>query len=156
MITSAIKRLEFLCNEIPSLLTKISESDFSVRPSPNKWSKKEILGHLIDSATNNHHRIVRGQFEDQPKINYDNHVWNKGNHYYEIPGSQLISFWTAYNKHLLEVIKRIPEEKLSNKVQTGETGEKDLMTLRFIIEDYVEHLEYHLRQIVRYENKKIV
>lgn len=150
MIETVTKRLEFLCNTIPLLLTKIDEKDFSTRPAPNKWSKKEILGHLIDSATNNHHRIVRGQFEHKPRITYENHVWNEGNHYQEMTGSHVISFWTIYNKHLLEIIKRIPKEKMTNEVETGETGEKHIMTMAFVIEDYLDHLEHHLHQLVTY------
>src|SRR5690606_10608830 len=120
------------------------------KPAPDKWSKKEILGHLIDSATNNHHRVVRGQFEHKPRITYDNHVWNAGNHYQALTSKHIISFWTAYNKHLLAVVKRIPTEKMMNEVETGEEGDKNTMTVAFVIEDYVDHLEYHLRQIVSY------
>lgn len=146
----AIKRLEFLCKTIPELLRRIDEKEFSFKPAPEKWSRKEILGHLIDSATNNHHRIVRGQSEYLPKITYSNEVWNPGNHYQELPIEHLISFWTVYNRHILEIIRRIPEERLLNQVITEEDGENTNKTIAFIIEDYVEHLEHHLRQLVSY------
>jgi hypothetical protein len=150
MIETVIKRLDFLCLTIPPLLEAIDEKDFSVSPAPGKWSKKEILGHLIASATNNHHRIVRGQQERRPRISYDNQVWNEGNHFQKMPGEQVISFWLAYNRHLLELIKHIPESKLINEVETGEEGDKNIVTLAFIIEDYLNHLEYHLHQLVDY------
>ena len=150
MIATVIARLEFLCNTVPALLQQIDENEFSTRPFPDKWSKKEIIGHLIDSATNNHHRIVRGQFENRPKITYDNYVWNRGNHYQSIPGAKIIYFWTAYNRHLLEIIKRIPDEKMTNQVETGEKGKKNFMTISLVIEDYLEHMEYHLRQVVNF------
>ena len=66
--TLAIERLEFLCNVIPSLLLEIEPLQFSAKPDRNKWSYKEIIGHLIDSATNNHQRFIRGQFEDRPSL----------------------------------------------------------------------------------------
>src|SRR6478736_6524805 len=100
MIEKPINRLDLLINTIPSLLTNIEDSNASLKPSPDKWSKKEILGHLIDSATNNHQRFIRGQFEDVPTISYDQNQWNRLNHYNEIALTQLIVFWMQYNKHL--------------------------------------------------------
>lgn len=146
-ITTSIEKLEHICKTVPVQLQLIDEKIFNEKPT-EKWSKKEILGHLIDSATNNHHRIVRGQFEVQPKITYNNDTWNNGNHYLELDTDYIISFWTAYNKFLVELIKHIPPEKLTNTVETGEEGNKSIMTLAFIIDDYVVHLEYHLKQIL--------
>lgn len=71
MIETSIARLQILCDTIPDLLLNIDEIIFSEKPSNNKWSKKEIIGHLIDSAANNHQRFVRAQFEDLPSIAYD-------------------------------------------------------------------------------------
>ena len=145
--TRSIERLRRLCEIIPPLLEQISDPEFLSKPSPEKWSKKEIIGHLIDSATNNHHRFVRGQFEKIPLITYDQNNWNQYGYYQQMESGRLISFWTAYNKHLLELIKRIPADKLSNTVDTG--GDKSL-SLEFLINDYVSHLEHHLRQVVTY------
>lgn len=71
MIQKSIERLAFLCETIPQLLFEIDDLTFSEELTSEKWSKKEILGHLIDSATNNHQRFVRCQFEDIPTITYD-------------------------------------------------------------------------------------
>lgn len=147
MVESAIKRLEYLCDIIPQLLTKFDEQTFSKKPAPGKWSKKEIIGHLIDSATNNHQRFVRAQFEDGPKITYNQNKWNEFNFYQKIDRQQIISFWTIYNRQLAELIKNIPEENLSKECKSGD--DKNL-TLDFLINDYVEHLEHHLRQVVTY------
>ncbi|MCE7038733.1 DinB family protein [Dyadobacter sp. CY312] len=147
MIKKSIERLEYLCGTIPDLLLKIDEVDFSEKPIPEKWSKKEIIGHLIDSATNNHHRFIRGQYEEIPTISYDQNKWNQYNYYQQIDSSQIIAFWTAYNRQLLELIKRIPEEKLGCKVNTGSNNS---FTIEFLVHDYVEHLEHHLRQVVEY------
>ena len=147
MINESIKRLQFLCDRIPDLLLELDQTTLSEKPSPGKWSKKEIIGHLIDSATNNHHRFVRGQYEELPTITYDQNKWNENNYYQHIDSSQIIAFWTAYNRQLLELIKRIPENKLGYKVNTGSDNS---YTIEFLIHDYVQHLEHHLRQVVTY------
>jgi hypothetical protein len=146
MIEQAIKRLEYIINTIPKFLNEIGEPDFSFKPIPTKWSKKEIIGHLIDSATNNHQRFVRGQFEQNPEIQYDQNKWCELSFYQQIDGQQIISFWTIYNKQLIEIIKRIPKENLSRQVKVGDK----LFTLEFLITDYVEHLEHHLKQVIEY------
>ena len=146
MITKAIDRLGYLCNTIPELLTGISDSLFSEKIRPEKWSKKEIIGHLIDSATNNHQRFVRSQFEDNLQITYDQNNWNKYNFYQQIDKKQVIDFWTIYNKQILELIIRIPAENLQRECFTGEK----FLTLEYLINDYVEHLEHHLIQVVSY------
>jgi hypothetical protein len=146
MIEISIERLQYLCDTIPQLLSKIDESTFSIKPEPNKWSKKEIIGHLIDSATNNHHRLVRSQFEDVPTISYDQNEWNKHNYYQQIDGKQIISFWTAYNLQLLELIKLMPKEMLGRDCRTGDAK----VSLEVLIQDYLIHLEHHLHQVVDY------
>ena len=145
MIETAVKRLEYLCTIIPKLLSEIEEPYFSLKVAPEKWSKKEIIGHLIDSATNNHHRFVQIQFESQFLIPYDQNKWNESNFYQQIEGKQIIDFWTIYNKHLIEIIKRITPENLLKEFRTIDNKR---LTLSFLINDYVEHLEHHLRQVV--------
>lgn len=145
MRENTINRLEFIINSIPNILLEMGEKELSIKHSDEKWSKKEILGHLIDSATNNHQRFVRAQFESNPEINYDQNKWNKFNFYQEIESIQLIHFWTSYNRQLLEIIKRIPKESLIKQIKIGES----LITLEFLIIDYVEHLEHHLKQLIK-------
>jgi hypothetical protein len=146
MIGLAFHRLNFILEKAPIILTQISEEKMSEKPVPNKWSKKEIIGHLIDSATNNHQRIVRGQFEAIPEICYDQNKWNEYNFYQQIDSKQIILFWTIYNKQLLEIIKRIPTDKLKRQVKVGDNS----LTIEYLIIDYVEHLEYHLKQVIDY------
>jgi len=154
MLTHVIQKLEDLCSSIPPLLSAIPEQEFSFKPIADKWSKKEILGHLIDSATNNHQRFVRVQFEDVPVIRYDQNKWNSFSNYQHINSKHLIDFWEIYNKHLLEIIKRIPNENLKKECNTGEDKN---VTLQWLIEDYVVHLEYHLKQLVDYaDNLKLM
>jgi hypothetical protein len=146
MINQALAQLTFIVEKAPSMLTQISEEKMSEKPAPNKWSKKEIIGHLIDSATNNHHRFVRGQFEAIPEIRYDQNGWNKYSFYQQIDSKQIILFWTIYNSQLIELIKRIPTDNLKRKVKVGD----NLLTIEYLIIDYVEHLEHHLKQAIDY------
>ncbi|PZR22992.1 MAG: DinB family protein [Flavobacterium psychrophilum] len=138
-----LNRLQYFINIIPDKLRAIPDADFSYKPSPEKWSKKEIIGHLIDSATNNHHRFVRAQFEDVPFIKYDQNQWNACSHYQDMDKEHIISFWANYNQHLIEVVKRIPEADMLCECNNG--GEKNV-TLQWLIADYVSHMEHHLRQ----------
>jgi transcriptional regulator len=146
MIEKALNRLEYIITLTPKMLTEISEENMSTKPSPTKWSKKEIIGHLIDSATNNHQRFVRGQFENIPEISYDQNNWNEFSFYNQIESKQIISFWTIYNKQIIEIVKRIPKENLEKQIKIG----NNILTLEFLIIDYVEHLEHHLKQIIEY------
>ena len=147
MIKNSISKLEFICETIPDKLLKLDETLFNKITIPEKWSKKEILGHLIDSATNNHHRFIKGQYEILPRISYDQKKWNELNFYQKVEKNQLIEFWTLYNKHLLIIFKNIKSENLKNEINTG--GNED-HTIEFIINDYIEHLEHHLHQIIEF------
>lgn len=146
MVKESIIKLDKIIDKAVDLLLEISDEEMSRKVSPDKWSKKEILGHLIDSATNNHQRFIRAQYESNPQIIYDQNKWNEFNFYQEIESSQIINFWTIYNRQIIEIIKRIPKENLANQVSVGEK----IMTLEFIIDDYVEHLEHHLKQLIAY------
>jgi hypothetical protein len=146
-VTQAIERLTFLCEIIPAKLEAIKEADFAFKPSPSKWSKKEILGHMIDSATNNHQRFIRIQYENEPVIFYDQDQWNELSHYKDISTSHLIGFWSMYNQHIIEVVKVIPEENCY-RFGVGKDGQK--LPLHFYITDYVSHLEHHLKQLLNY------
>lgn len=147
MVTDSISRLRHLCDIIPDVLRRVSSEEYAAKPVPDKWSKKEILGHLIDSATNNHQRFIRVQFEDIPAIWYDQDNWVKHSAHHRIPVEQLIAFWESYNRHLTVLLGQIPEEKLDRlcRMKDGST-----VTLGFLIIDYVSHLEHHLRQLTDY------
>jgi hypothetical protein len=125
-------------------LSAISDEAASSRPAPNKWSKKEILGHLIDSAANNHQRFVRLQL--QPEINlpgYDQDSWVRLNRYQQKPWTEIIALWSAYNRHLASVIESLDDSALGH-VWHAADGD---VTLEFIASDYVRHVKHHLAQI---------
>jgi hypothetical protein len=143
-ITSSISGLESIINVVPQQLQRIPESEFGYKPSPGKWSKKEIIGHLIDSATNNHHRFIRIQYEDRPVLSYDQDRWNILSAYGDMDSNHLINFWQLYNRHLLHIIRQIPKENLN---QTGLLKSGEELTLAFYINDYVKHIEHHLKEM---------
>lgn len=148
MLTETIKRLQYLCDIIPSLLAKISREEFSAISNPGKWCKIEILGHLIDSAANNHQRFIRIQYEDVPTIVYHTDNWVKLSGYKNNEKAHLINLWEVYNRQLVFILKAIPEENFGRKCKTNE---QEPVTLKWLIEDYVKHLEHHLKQLVVYK-----
>ena len=141
--SQTVQRLLLLCDTVPPLLKGMDEAEFSRQPAPGKWSKKQLLGHLIDSAANNHQRFVRAQFEDRPRISYDQNEWNRCSRYENFEAGQLIDLWAAYNRHLATLLSLIPEEDLKRTCDNG----KEEHTLAWLFEDYVGHLEHHLGQI---------
>lgn len=132
--------------ELPELKAVTEAQATAHPPKPGAWSKKEELGHLIDSATNNHVRFVRIALEDDfkgPSYAQDNWVALHG--YRELPWSELVDMWRRYNLLLTHLVGRIPE----NRLQTIATvGSRTPVTLRFLIEDYVLHMQHHLDHIL--------
>ena len=134
-----------LCVTIPPELRLIADADFMNKPSADKWSKKEILGHLIDSAAANHQRFVRGQLEDCPVIFYEQDLSVAVQNYQEENASDLINLWEAYNRHLAHVVQHIPSDRLANEC-VYKDGTK--ACLSFLVHDYLLHLKHHLDQIL--------
>ncbi len=127
-------------------LLRMSDVESSVRSSTEKWSKKEILGHLIDSAANNHQRFVRAQLSGEVKLPaYDQRAWVQTQKYQEESWEELVAFWKQYNFFLLHLVQKIPTEKLKNFCFIGE---QEPVTLEFLVTDYVSHLRHHLDQII--------
>ena len=115
------------------------------KPSPEKWSIQEVVGHLIDSATNNHQRFIRAQNGKSlffPK--YDQNQWVQTQDYNACSWTDLIEFWRLYNLHLAHVIRRIPDSKM--RVECTITPNNPV-SLSFLIDDYLTHLKHHLNKI---------
>ncbi len=126
-------------------LRLLSDAEASVRPAAGGWSRKEILGHLIDSAANNHHRFVRAQETEEFTFpGYEQEHWVSSQGYNERPWPELVELWRLYNRHLAHVISRIPERRLAVSCMVG-AGEP--VTLGYLVEDYLVHLKHHLRQL---------
>jgi len=128
----------------PRLLS-ITEADGSVRRAHDKWSRKEILGHLIDSAANNHQRFIRAQLGGEIKLpGYEQEAWVHAQDYANEPWDNLVQLWKSYNLHLYHVGTKIPSERLNSICFIG-TDEP--VTLEFLFTDYVRHVRHHLEQI---------
>lgn len=143
-----IDRLQEHINMAPSEFLKYPEVELRRKPAPNKWSKKELLGHLIDSAANNHHRFVKIQFLPSPFFveGYAQNDWVRIHNYNEKDSQQLVNFWKVYNEHILYIIQNTPEENLKIKI-TAEDPFENADTLFFLMKDYVDHIDHHLKQI---------
>ncbi|NJM26271.1 MAG: DinB family protein [Bacteroidia bacterium] len=124
----------------------LDESVVSHKSEPGKWSKKEILGHLVDSAQNNLQRFVRGQYELLPKIVYAQDEWVSLQHYQQYATPDLVDLWVAINKHLCHVLRSLPAGSYTRHVDTGK-GTVAVHTLQFLADDYLVHLRHHLDKI---------
>jgi hypothetical protein len=124
--------------------------------SDGKWSAREIMGHLIDSAANNHQRFVRAQFTDELVFPpYEQEAWVRAQRYNEEPWSLLVQLWQSYNLHLLHVMSAIPAEtrtrlcRMHNlqRIAWKTVAESEPVTLEYLMLDYIAHLKNHLKQI---------
>ena len=130
---------------VPTLEAIGEEGSFKTR-GPGTWSRKEILGHVIDSALNNVHRFVRAQQEDELAMpDYDQPGWVAAGGYQERPWAELVRLWSGLNAQLGHVISRIPADRLDTPCRIGGS---EAMTLEFVVRDYVRHLRHHLKQIL--------
>jgi hypothetical protein len=153
VLNNSINRISFLINDVSEKIKLIPDGELSFKASSGKWSKKEILGHLCDSAINNLSRFTRAQFEDEPfrVVQYAQDDWVRVNHYNEMNIEDVIDYWRAINRQIVQIISNIPEDKLAVKCELGNAAFREDgidKTLLWLIEDYVVHMEYHLRQIV--------
>ena len=140
-----LRRLRALINEVPPKLSKLPPSQVKLKPSPGKWSPKEELGHLLDSAANNHQRIVRTQLEDEPKMpGYDGNAWVELHKYEERDWQEMIDLWRALNRQLLVAAEAVPESAWS---RTCTIADSLPLTLKFVFEDYIDHMVHHLKHI---------
>lgn len=144
MIVSMENNLESIIQKVTPKLLSLSEAAASQPRAVGKWSSKEILGHLIDSACNNHRRMIKMQIHSGLSFdNYEQDDWVRLQQYQQRSWADLVSLWQAYNLHLAHVITQIPQASLMN---TGKFGE--VVTLEFLAKDYIRHLEHHLSQIM--------
>ncbi len=144
-LASAINEFQELLETVPAELSRISDTEASVASAPGHWSRKEIVGHLLDSAANNHHRFVRAQIQDELSMpGYAQEAWVATQHYQRCAWNHLLELWTAYNRHLLHLMQQVPEYRLRNPCRIG--GDEPV-TLEFLMIDYVRHLRHHWDQL---------
>jgi len=126
-------------------LLQVSEPESSKPVLSGGWSRKQVLGHLIDSASNNHQRFVRAPLQGSLDFpGYDQDGFVRVQAVQEANWTQLVSLWAEYNRYLAHVVAHLPASKLQTLCRIGSN---EPVTLQFLAEDYLQHLLHHLRQI---------
>ncbi len=139
LLTQTIER------ELPNLRA-FDDQRASIARAPGKWLPKEELGHLIDSAANNHIRFVRGAVEPEFRgAGYAQDDWVRLHGYREMPWETIVDFWFQYNTLLARLVGRIPEDRLATPCFIGGN---EPVTLGYVMEDYVLHMQHHIDQLL--------
>lgn len=146
-MTETTKRLDELLKSGATYLASASDSDLKHRRAPGKWSKQEILGHLIDSGINNLQRFTEIESDEKPfKIRkYKQDELVLANDYQNAAIDELLPFWLALNRRIEKVMNLQTDTSLQASI---ELPNGQISDLRFLMVDYVDHLEYHLKQII--------
>lgn len=134
-------------NKAYQMLSGLSEETIRERPTPDAWSVKEIMGHLIDSATNNHQRFVRLQVADRlifPDYSQDNDAWVIIQNYQNTLWKDLLDLWRVLNLHLSRVIRNVNQDCIENRWVLNEDNS---ITLGSLMIDYLRHMMDHLEEI---------
>ena len=134
-------RLQILVGEWTERLLRISEQD-SLKVVGSKWTRKQLLGHLIDSTSNNYQRFVR--LQQGPLVGfpgYDQELWVAAGNYHQLPWVHLVEFWRLYNLQIATLIENIPASC------EGNVWEGHDATLGFLVQDFTRHMLHHLTRI---------
>ena len=139
------------------VLLAISDGDSARRPAPGKWSPREIVGHLIDSASNNHQRFMRAQWQNDLVFQgYAQDDWVAAQQYQDAPWRELVTLWAHFNRHLARVMTAVPADVRTRVHRTHNLHEMawrpvpkgEPATLDYFMRDYVLHLKHHVTQIL--------
>ncbi len=144
--------IENAVNEACQQLRSLPDKTIEARPNPGDWSVKEIVGHLVDSASNNHQRFVRLQVVDGlsfPDYSQDNDAWVSIQNYQKVPWDDLLALWRYFNFHLARVIRTVNERCIDH---IWVVDENTSVTLGELMIDYLRHLKDHLQQIGEHIN----
>ena len=141
----ALRLLRQLLDEVPSRLEKLPEAAVRRKPTPVKWSPKEHLGHLLDSASNNHQRLVRTQLEESPAMpDYNGDRWVELQGYQQRDWKEIIDSWRILNRQLLGAVESTSGAAWQRTCTVANSAP---LTLKFVFEDYVDHMLHHLQHI---------
>lgn len=128
------------------MLDTVNDAEASLPRAADKWTRKEVLGHLIDSACNNQQKFVRTMASGHLDFpGYQQAHWVGSQKYNAADWGRLIAFWHAYNLHLAHIIEHVEPQLLANSITIDDHG---TFTLEFIMTDYIEHMKHHLLQIL--------
>ena len=144
-MNETLDRLTRVLEKSPSRLVDIAEKAAERRPDRGWWTPKEIIGHLIDSACNNHQRFVRAMASPRTELpGYDQRHWVESQGYQKARWADLVNLWLLYNRHLLHVLRGMPLEQRAHVCVVGDGAP---VSVEELARDYVEHLEHHLAQV---------
>ena|SRR5258707_1219066 len=124
----------------------IQSVEWDRKSLPEKWSKKEIVGHLIDSAIINLQRFVRCTFEENFKLIYEQVEWVEAQQYQQADIKELLILWRSLNQQIIRVLKNYPANRLQAQCDNSKTS-INLHTVEWLAADYADHLKHHLKQI---------
>ena len=147
---SVASSIEKTVDEAYKQFKGLEHETIEARPEPTAWSVKEIVGHLVDSASNNLHRIVHLQISDGlvfPDYSQNNNAWVSIQEYQEAPWDDMLALWRLLNHHLARTIRAVNEQCIDH---IWIIDEDTTITLAELIIDYPRHLKGHLRQIREY------
>lgn len=142
---SSSEILQSLIEMVPDRIRDLSDEIMSEHAF-GKWSRREILGHLCDSAVNNQARFIRAQYE-QPLVvpGYNQDQWARLQGYHDMDTEDILVLWTIQNSHLLKIVERISDESMESLTCQVETGAP--VTLSQLLNQYLDHQSHHLEQI---------
>lgn len=145
----SLDRLRGHLVEVPARLTSLPEAQLMDKP-PGKWSRQEILGHLIDSAINNLKRFTDAQFSESPYLiqSYNQDELVRVNQYQFLPLNHLLTLWQSLNRQILYVTESLPDHVFTKQIQVSQF-KAEPKTLAWLIDDYVVHLEHHLKKLLQ-------
>jgi hypothetical protein len=141
-----IKKIEALLSIINEYFNSVSDAVLEFKPSQDKWSKKEILGHLVDSAIHNLVRFTEINYVEKP---YHHRPYRQNdlvnlNQYQTMDTNELLQLWLSLNKQIIRVFKNVDDKALDYKIILND---QSVIDLKFLMTDYVEHMEHHINQI---------
>jgi uncharacterized damage-inducible protein DinB len=152
-----VETLRTTIDHATGALLALSDEQSRRRPAPGKWSARELIGHLIDSASNNHRRFVlAASSEDLLFDGYDQDAWVAVQRYRDEAWPDLVALWRAFNVHLAHVMSAVPasaRERARDRHNLHDIAWRPMpsglpATLDDLMEDYVAHLRHHLGQIL--------
>jgi hypothetical protein len=141
---------------VPPLLA-LGDARSRRQPAPGKWSPREVIGHLVDSASNNHQRFVRAQLQDDLVFpGYEQVAWVQLQRYADAPWEELVGLWAGFNRHIARVMDAVSDDAFTrprarhnlHELASVPVPQEQPATLGYFMRDYVGHLRHHLRQVL--------
>lgn len=144
---TVIDDLHRVIKELEPRILALDDDLFSAKPRPDKWSKKEVIGHLIDSAQNNLRRFIAARYEDRPTIVYEQDFWVNANAYQSASKEDVVMLWRLLNERICAILASIPASSYTVQCNTSK-GESEYRTIEWLAADYVKHLKHHINQVI--------